>query len=136
MDVFLIWWKKLNTGKNLWNKIFFLLFSHFSILFIYIFLHHETCQQTEKSLWWCYTAQKWSFPSRTSSLNVTKSAVSLRIWSHLLKKSLKENFIFCAVLAQQPVTTSCNQFDDDYIIFIDPKSSQTSKQKEHTTQCL
>ena len=42
--------------------------------------------------------KKWSFPFRISSVNVTKSAVSLRIWSHLLKKSIMENFIICAVL--------------------------------------
>ena len=40
--------------------------------------------------------KRWSFPLRISSVNVTKSA--LRIWSHLLKKSLMENFIFCAVV--------------------------------------
>ena len=33
--------------------------------------------------------KKWSFPLRISSVNVD--------WSHLLKKSLMENFIFCAV---------------------------------------
>ena len=33
----------------------------------------------------------WRFPLRISSVNVTKS--------DLLKKSLMENFIFCAVLA-------------------------------------
>ena len=27
----------------------------------------------------------------------------LRIWSHLLKKSLMENFIFCAVLVKEEV---------------------------------
>ena len=32
------------------------------------------------------------------SVNVTKSADSWSHWSHLLKKSLMENFIFCAVL--------------------------------------
>ena len=32
--------------------------------------------------------KKWSFPLRISTVNVTKSAVLLRIWSHLLKKSL------------------------------------------------
>ena len=37
--------------------------------------------------------KKWSFPSRISSVNVTKST----IWSHLLNKPLIENFIFCAV---------------------------------------
>ena len=35
--------------------------------------------------------KKWSFSLRISSLNV-------RIWSHLLKKSLMENFIYCAVI--------------------------------------
>ena len=38
--------------------------------------------------------KKWSFPLRISSVNVTKSAGN---WSHLLKKPLMENFIFCAV---------------------------------------
>ena len=33
--------------------------------------------------------KKWSFPLRISSVNVTKS--------HLLKKSLMQNFIFCVV---------------------------------------
>ena len=41
--------------------------------------------------------KKLSFPLRTSSLNVTKIRRKLRIWSHLLEKSLMENFIFCAV---------------------------------------
>ena len=35
----------------------------------------------------CYTVQKMKFSS------------FLQIWSHLLKKSLMENFIFCAVLS-------------------------------------
>ena len=43
------------------------------------------------------TAQKKrSFPLRISLVNVDKSAV-LRICSHILKKFLMENFIFCAV---------------------------------------
>ena len=41
--------------------------------------------------------KKWSFPLRISSVNVTKSARKLWIFSNLLKKSLMENFIFCAV---------------------------------------
>ena len=32
---------------------------------------------------------------------VLKFSKKLRIWSHLLKKSLMENFIFCAVMAQK-----------------------------------
>ena len=43
-----------------------------------------------------FTAQKkWSFPLRISSVNVIKFTVT-----HLLKKSLMENFIFCAVIGQ------------------------------------
>ena len=55
--------------------------------------------------------KKWSFLLRVSSVAVTKSAHfytlwkyqkirehrSVRIWSHLPKKCLMENFIFCAV---------------------------------------
>ena len=41
--------------------------------------------------------KKWSFPLRISSVNVTNFFSFLRIWSHLMKKSLMENFIFCAV---------------------------------------
>ena len=39
-----------------------------------------------------YTAQKMKFPIKDFL------SKNLRIWSHLLKKSLMENFIFCAVL--------------------------------------
>ena len=39
--------------------------------------------------------KKWSFPLRKSSVNVVRG--KLRVWSYLLKKSLLENFIFCAV---------------------------------------
>ena len=54
-------------------------------------------QQVESSCSVCITTQKMKFPLRISSVNVAKSAVP--IWSHLLKKSLMENFIFCAVTA-------------------------------------
>ena len=41
--------------------------------------------------------KKYSFPLEISSVNVIKYRSSLRIWSHFLKKSLMEKFIFCAV---------------------------------------
>ena len=44
-----------------------------------------------------HTAQKWTLLLRIYSVNVTKSEGNW-IWSHLLKKSLMENFIFCAVI--------------------------------------
>ena len=46
----------------------------------------------------CTAQKKWSFPLRISSVSVTRSAVSCRFSLHLLKKSLMQNFIFCAVL--------------------------------------
>ena len=46
-----------------------------------------------------YTAQKMKFKLRISLVNKHDQIRSfLRIWSYLLKKSLMENFIFCAVL--------------------------------------
>ena len=38
--------------------------------------------------------KKRSVPLRIPSVNVTKSTGNCGIWSHLLKKSLMENFIF------------------------------------------
>ena len=55
------------------------------------------------------TKNEPNFLLRISSANVTKSELS--IWSHLLKKSLMENFIFCVVqvipraLLAYPITT-------------------------------
>ena len=42
--------------------------------------------------------KKWNFSFRISLVNVT-----LRIWPHLLKRILMENFIFCALLYKQKV---------------------------------
>ena len=41
--------------------------------------------------------KKWRFPLKISSVDVTKSAGNFRIWSHFLKTSLMENFIFGAI---------------------------------------
>ena len=49
---------------------------------------------------WFTLHKKLSFPLSISSVNVTADSCGwkkLRIWSHLLRKSLMENFIFCAV---------------------------------------
>ena len=58
----------------------------------------------------------------------------LRIWSHLLKKSLMENFIFCAVLlaiwlfdgqlwATVDETSPLTQFWTLHLLIFDPKAS-------------
>ena len=43
------------------------------------------------------TAQKMKFSIKNFSSKCDQIRMKLRIWSHLLKKSLMENFIFCAV---------------------------------------
>ena len=55
--------------------------------------------------------KKWRFSLRISSVNVTKSSF-LRIWSHSLKKSLMQNFIFCAdsrINAGKLLLVKCSQ---------------------------
>ena len=51
-----------------------------------------------------YTAQKVKF-SIKDFFSSCKS--NLRIWSHLLKKSIMENFIFCAVMNESKAILIC-----------------------------
>ena len=44
-----------------------------------------------------YTAQKMKFSIKDFSSKCDQVRSFLRIWSHLLDKSLMENFVFCAV---------------------------------------
>ena len=50
--------------------------------------------------------KKWIFPLRISSVNVTKSGKSDKKF-FCLKKSLMENFTFCAVMAEGIVGSCC-----------------------------
>ena len=43
------------------------------------------------------TAQKMKFPIKDFFSKCDQIRSFMRIWSHLLKKSLMENFIFCVV---------------------------------------
>ena len=43
------------------------------------------------------TVQKLKFSIKNFSSKCDQIRMKLRTWSHLLKKSLMENFIFCAV---------------------------------------
>ena len=47
-----------------------------------------------------YTAQKMKFSIKDFFSKCDQIRRKLRIWSHLLKKSLTKNFIFCAVLGK------------------------------------
>ena len=49
-----------------------------------------------------YTAQKMKFSIKDFFSKCDQVRRKLRIWSHLLKKFLMENFIFCAVLELKP----------------------------------
>ena len=52
---------------------------------------------TERSIQNQVTAQKMKFSIKDSFIKCNQIYSFLRIWSHLLKKFLMENFIFCAV---------------------------------------
>ena len=59
------------------------------------------------------TAQKMKFSITDFFSKCDQICSFLRIWSHLLKKSLMQNFIFCAVntlLRLVKVTFTCKQF--------------------------
>ena len=58
-----------------------------------------------------FTTQKIKFPIKDFFSKCDQIRRSLWIWSHLLKKSLMENFIFCIVFSYAPCTIlrkSCN----------------------------
>ena len=46
------------------------------------------------------TEQKMKFSMKDFSSKYDQIRTKLRIWSHLLEKCLKENFIFCAVIQE------------------------------------
>ena len=58
---------------------------------------YQTCVFTKKFLDLPNTAQKMKFPIEDFFSKCDQIRSFLRIWSHLLKKSLMGNFIFCAV---------------------------------------
>ena len=110
------------TGGSLW-EIFRSLgvsthaYSQMVILNFRMFLH------LSKIMWNTFSDstgsslhKKWSFPLRISSVNVTKFASFLRIWSHLLKKSLMGHFIFCAVYSSPDSNHSiiCSKFSNSF----------------------
>ena len=51
--------------------------------------------------WQVYTAQKMKFPTKDFFSKCDQIRCILRMCSHLLKKSLMEKFIFCAVMKKE-----------------------------------
>ena len=66
-----------------------------------------------------YTAQKMKFSIKDFFSKFDQIRSFLRIWLHLLKKSLMENFIFCAVLSAQAIALKHN------LVYIDRNRSGT-----------
>ena len=80
-------------------------------VWLYVIIHFCT-QFKIHSNWWHYslldvflllltvkyTAQKMKFSIKSFFVKCYQIRSFLQIWSHLLKKSLMENFIFCAVI--------------------------------------
>ena len=60
-----------------------------------------------KSFFVFYTAQKMKFSINDFFGKCDQIRSFRRIWSHLLKKSLMENFIFCAVL-DKSISDDCS----------------------------
>ena len=64
------------------------------------------------------------------------------IWSHLLKKSLMENFIFCAVLQASQLRTStnfilrCNIPENIYLFKINNRNTRKSHETKKTEHLL
>ena len=56
----------------------------------------QICTKTGENIT-SHTAQKMKFSIKDFCSKCGQIRRKLRIWSHLLKKSLMENFIFCAV---------------------------------------
>ena len=71
-----------------------------------LLLHYLTLTNLVWISFCCYTAQKMKFSIKDFFSTCDQIRKKLRIWSHLLKKSLMENFIFCAVLG--PSIWSCS----------------------------
>ena len=64
---------------------------------MYIFAHDPVMLKI-------HTAQKMKFSIKDFFSKCDQIRSFLQIWSHLLKKSLMENLIFCAVSLQYSVT--------------------------------
>ena len=75
--------------------MFMLTVNLFKIRLVYppmlVLIWHDLCMNE------CNTAQKMKFSIKDFFSKCDQICSFLRIWSHLLKKFLMENFIFCAV---------------------------------------
>ena len=90
------YWSLGESKLKLWPG-----FSFYVPWFVHIIANLAFYWTDSNSLWndnWKLTAQKWSFPSRIPSVNMTKSA---SCGSYLLKKSLMKTSFFVQWLAHK-----------------------------------
>ena len=66
---------------------------------VYSYLSVERCNGATFN--GAYTAQKMKFSFDNFFSKYDQIRNFLRIWSHLLKKPLRENFIFCAMILER-----------------------------------
>ena len=59
--------------------------------------NYKLCDTTKEERKTCSTAQKMKFSIKDFFSKCDQIRSFLQIWSHLLKKSVMENFISCAV---------------------------------------
>ena len=99
-------WSLVKINNNFFYKF------NFQLLTLLALLQNQDYQQ--KILAWkclCYhqlnTAQKMKFSIKDFFSKCDQIRRKLQIWSHLPKKSLMENFIFCAVQPFFAATEFC-----------------------------
>ena len=73
------------------------------------------------------TAQKMKFSIKHFSSKCDQILRKLWIWSHLLKKSLMENFIFCAVGVQEKPLVNMSEGHVESIKDIQQKVTVTTR---------
>ena len=97
------------TSYRHWNDVLYTIkWMKESLLWQIMFMHMSTAQK-----------MKFSINDFLSKCDQIRSF--LRIWSHLLKKSLMENFIFCVVedadcLSSPDAKNAANNIHKDYVV--------------------
>ena len=93
---------KISYPKRRYMPIYLMYLDNFIVLTIenlkYIFLRSLPFTQLKQHYNYSrHTAQNMKFPIKDFFSKCNQIRSLLRIWSHLLKKFLIENFVFCAV---------------------------------------
>ena len=84
------------------------------------------CYENALSLSYCFTAQKMKFSINNLFSKCNQIRSFLRIWPHLLKKSVMENLIFCEVFYEFRPSRSSNMAREIYIGYL--KKNQGTQQ--------